>query len=363
MADSEDKSSKTEKPTRRRLRDARMKEGNVNKSDDLTSTANVFGWILALIAITPWLWSQLIQKFDRIFNSMGALDNSLTISLTIDALLTFSLVSLALFGCASVIPLLVEYLQVGFIWATKKVVPDFSRLNLAQGMQKMFSKDSLVQVLSSLAKTVTVLLIIYFVCINALPSLTNLLNSQPSQIIYSYIHLAGILIFSVCIVFFGISIIDTIYQKYAYIERLKMSRREVRQEQRSDDGDPHIRAKRKQLHQEWATRNSLAGVKTANAVVTNPTHLAIALVYAPPEIPLPMVIAKGEGSTAKLIREEAMEYGVPTVENVIVARALFADVEEEEFIPEDLYRPVAEVLLWADQIREELRKTNLIENA
>jgi type III secretion protein U len=354
MADSEDKSSKTEKPTRRRLRDARLKEGNVNKSDDLTSTAGIVGWILALFLVMPWFWSSLTENFTQSFDLIKNLDSVEIQKYSAELLIIFVTISLTLFASAAAIPLLVEYLQVGVIWAVRRITPDFSRLNPAQGMQRMFSKDSVVHVISSLIKTIAVLIIIYFVCINALPSLANLIYLQPNQVIYSYIYLAGLLIFSICAVFFVVSIVDTIYQRFSYIEKLKMSRREIRREQRSDDGDPHIRAKRRQLHQEWATRNALSNVRTANAVVTNPTHLAIALVYAPPDIPLPMVIAKGEGPTAQLIREEALQHGVPTVENVVVARALHAEVEEEDFIPEDLFRPVAEVLLWADKVRKEV---------
>lgn len=362
MADSEDKSSKTEKPTRRRLRDARLKEGNINKSDDLTSTASILGWVLSLTFLMPWFWILLTEKFDQVFDSITNLRTLEIKEITVDAFFIFALVSLAFFGAAALIPLLVEYLQVGVIWAVKRITPDFSRLNPAQGMQKMFSKDSFVQAMSSLIKTAFVLIIIYLVCINALPSLANLLYLEPDQVMYSYLYVAGVLIFFICIAFFAVSIVDAVYQRFAYIERLKMSKREIRREQRSDDGDPHIRAKRRQLHQEWATRNALSGVRTANAVVTNPTHLAVALIYNPPEIPLPMVVAKGEGPIAKQIKDEAEQHNIPTVENIVIARALFAEVEEEDFIPEELYRPVAEVLLWADKIKDEIHKSNLAVN-
>jgi type III secretion protein U len=353
MASSQDESSKTEQPTSKRLRDAKRKEGDVHKSKDLSSVAGIISWSLTLAVSGSWLVSQLSEHFISIFSHLPHMSTDALLHLGREALVVLVLICGVLFLGGIVLPVAVEFLQIGFIWVPKRVALDFSRLNLAQGFSRMFSMDSAVAVVGSLAKTTLILAVLCFIFIEALPSLANLFEGRTEQILYAYTHVGTRLIAATCIAFLAVGVVDALYQRYSYLKRLRMSRQDIRQEQRSDEGDPHIRAKRRQLHKEWASRNAMASIKTANAVVTNPTHLAVAITYAPPEIPVPMVVAKGADDTALLIRMEAAAHGVPTIENVSLARALFAAVEEEDYIPEELFLPVAETLFWAQRILED----------
>jgi type III secretion protein U len=147
-------------------------------------------------------------------------------------------------------------------------------------------------------------------------------------------------------------------QHFNYIKKLRMSRRDIKQEYREDEGDPYIKQRRKQLHFEWAQQNMLSGARRANVIVTNPTHLAIALYYEKGETVVPIVTAKGEDYMAQLIREVAEEEGIPIMRNVDLARALYAEVELDDYIPRDLFEAVAQVLIWAREVRAERERAD-----
>jgi type III secretion protein U len=139
--------------------------------------------------------------------------------------------------------------------------------------------------------------------------------------------------------------------QHRYIKRLKMSRRDIRQEHKDNEGDPMLKQQRRQMHEEWANQNAVASAGKANVLLTNPTHLAIALDYDPNECPVPVVAAKGEGPLAAAMRAEAEREGVPIVRNVPLARTIFATAGPGEMIPEDHFDAIAEIILWAKRAR------------
>ena len=147
--------------------------------------------------------------------------------------------------------------------------------------------------------------------------------------------------------------LDAIYQRHAYLKDMKMSRRDIRQETKSNEGDPQIKGRRRQLHREWAQQNMLQAVRRSSAVVTNPTHIAVALHYEPEETELPVVTAKGEGAEAQLIREAAEEAGVPVMENVALARGLYEKIAVDGYITSEFFEAAAHVLRWAASINAE----------
>jgi type III secretion protein U len=154
----------------------------------------------------------------------------------------------------------------------------------------------------------------------------------------------------VLVFFLFVSLGDTMLQQFNYIKKLRMSRRDIKQEFREDEGDPYVKQRRKQMHQEWSQQNMAAGVRRANVVVTNPTHLAVALYYEKGETVVPMVTAKGEDEMARVIRETAEEEGIPILRNIDLARTLYAEVELDDYIPRELFEAVAQVLIWARDV-------------
>jgi type III secretion protein U len=148
-----------------------------------------------------------------------------------------------------------------------------------------------------------------------------------------------------------VSIADRLYQKYAHRKRLRMSKDEVRRERKEEHGDPHLRSQRRRLRRQWATQNARQAARTATALVVNPTHIAIAILYEPEQTAVPLITAKGEGNLAQLMRREAEEAGVPVIRDVPLARALNYRGEEEEFIPEKYFDAIAEIIAWAERVR------------
>ena len=174
---------------------------------------------------------------------------------------------------------------------------------------------------------------------------------QPAAIAAA--HWQGML--RICIwvafIFFFVSAMDAFYQRFAYVRKLRMSRRDIRQELKDSEGDPYVKGRRRQLHQEWAQRNMLAAVRQSNVVVTNPTHIAVALTYEAGKTDLPIVAAKGEDYEAELIRKEAEQAGVPILQNIPLARGLHENIEVEDYITAEFFEAVAEVLRWAESMR------------
>src|SRR5690606_19842035 len=253
---------------------------------------------------------------------------------------------------AVMLGLLVEFLQVGPLLAFKKVTPNMEKLNPAEGIKKMFSMDNLVELVKSIVKS-TALIGIGLVVLWGLMEQLLLLPYAPPAAMGEAIWtgLVRIVIWTV-FVFFFISALDSSYQKYSYLKQLRMSKRDIKQEVKDNEGDPYIKQRRKQLHQEWSQQNMLSAVRGSNVVVTNPTHIAVALQYEHGVTDLPVVVAKGEGHEAEMIRRAAEEEGIPIMQNIPLARGLHEKVDLDDYIGKEFFEAVAEVLQWAEGVRD-----------
>jgi type III secretion protein U len=345
-----DSGDRTEKPTAKKLKDAR-KDGDVHKSRELSSTVLVLVWLLVAWLATPIYYHYLEGLFETMFVAMqhpGIEALNMAIENGVVALLMLTVPVMLLAG---VIGLFTDFIQVGSVFAPKKVKPDISRLNPAEGIKKMFSMDNLVELLKSIGKTTGLAGIFVIVLWSLLPQYIELPLGQAGNI--GSAHWQGML--RMCawtvFVFFFVSALDSFYQRHSFIKRLRMSRRDIRQESKENEGDPHIKGRRRQLHQEWAQQNMLHSVRKSSVVVTNPTHVAVALLYESGETDLPVVVAKGEDHEAAMIRKAAEEAGVPILQNVALARGLNEKVEIDDYISSDFFQAVAEVLRWAEQVR------------
>ncbi|HET9643648.1 MAG TPA: EscU/YscU/HrcU family type III secretion system export apparatus switch protein, partial [Burkholderiaceae bacterium] len=156
------------------------------------------------------------------------------------------------------------------------------------------------------------------------------------------------------VLFALLSVLDAAYQRWNFMKKMRMSLRDIKQEHKEQEGDPYIKGQRRQLHEEWSQRNAANAARNANVLVVNPTHVAIAIDYDRELCPVPMVSAKGEDHVAQAMREAAQDAGVPVVRNIPLARDLLARAEVGELIPADLFDVIAEVVLWAREVRDEL---------
>jgi type III secretion protein U len=361
MADKNDGGDKTEKPTPKRLKDARQK-GDVPKSREVTSTAGLLAWLALGALVLAHASERLAWLFGQLFTVVGAgwrAEGFGSVAATLGwqaAEAALWLAALLLLPIAA-IGLLVDFLQTGPVLAFEKVTPKMEHLNPAEGIKRMFSLDNLIELVKSVAKTALLLAIGVLVARALLPQLMGLARSEqvPAQ-------LFGVLVWEATVktvawtvaVFAGVAALDAVWQRHSFTRKLRMSLRDIRQEMKESEGDPYIKQHRRQAQAEWSQRNSAAAARGANALVVNPTHVAIAIDYDRERSPVPTVSAKGEDHVARAMREAAEEAGVPIVRNVPLARDMLARAEVGEVVPPDLFDVIAEVVLWAREVRAQL---------
>lgn len=346
-----DSGDRTEKPTPKRLRDAR-KEGDVPKSRELTSTVLVLAWLLMLMMGMPLVRARLNGLFDTALLGLNQPFGQALHTVGLATLEGFLWLTLPFLLGAVAIGVAVEFLQVGPVFAPKKLKPDANRMNPAEGIKRLFSQENLVEVIKAIAKSGLLIGLFIWVLFALIGQFTQLPYAAPEALGEAHWVAVKRLAAGVIFVFFFVSVLDAFYQRFAFNKKMKMSRRDIKQELKDNEGDPMIKGRRRQLHQEWSQQNTLAGVRSASVVVTNPTHLAIAIRYQQGEDDLPVIVAKGEDHEAALIRQAAEEAGVPIMRNVTLARGLYEKVEVDDYLPSDFFEAVAELLRWAESIRE-----------
>ncbi|WP_058835900.1 type III secretion system export apparatus subunit SctU [Luteimonas abyssi] len=343
---------KTEKPTPKKLRDAR-KEGNVAKSKELTSTVLVLGWLCAAWMLLNYIGGRVFMLFDQSLQAVGLPFFENLPRMGMLALDTLLWIMLPLLAMAVSLGVLIEFLQAGPVASMKKLVPKMEKMNPVEGIKKMFSMDNLVELIKSILKSAALIGIGYVVLSRMLPELLRLPYSPPQAIGAAIWHAIKWIVIWTIAVFFFVSALDVWYQKFSYTKKLRMSRRDIKQEVKENEGDPYVKQRRKQLHQEWAQQNMLGAVRNSNVVVTNPTHIAIALQYEHGVTDLPVVVAKGEGAFAEEIKRAAEEAGVPILQNIPLARGLNEKTALDDYIDGEFFNAVAEVLHWAETVRQE----------
>ena len=352
MASKDQGADKTEKPTPKRIRDAR-KEGNVSKSRELTATVLTLGWLVGGWLLMGFMYARLQELFDQSLKAMQLPFRQALLETSAIAFQTLLWLSLPLLGLAVFLGLIVEFLQVGPIATMKKLTPDLDKLNPVEGIKKMFSLDNLVELIKSILKSIALIGIGGYVLWKTLPDLLLLPYGAPAQMGSAIWHALTRITLWTIVVFFFVSALDVWYQKFSYTKQLRMSRRDIRQEVKENEGDPYIKSRRRQLHQEWAQQNMLSAVRGSSVVVTNPTHIAVALQYELGVTDLPVVVAKGEGDLAEQIKRAAEEAGVPILQNIPLARSLNEKIALDDYVDSEFFDAVAEVLYWAESVRRE----------
>lgn len=366
MAEKNDGGDKTEKPTSKRLADAR-KKGDVAKSRDVTATATLFVWLIVLLFGAGFAGTRLVALFDQGFVLIGTHQpfvhaaKSLGWS-TFMALLFISSVALI---PAALTGVLSEFLQTGGVFSLEKVRPDLAKMNPVDGFKKMFSMDNVVELAKTIAKAALIVFVVWLVVRGSLadilektgPLLMPAAGSDGRGAAAAVLGYTGGLVRSALLwtfaVFLLVAILDFAWQRHSYVKKMMMSLRDVRQEHKENEGDPLIKQNRRQMHEEWANQNAVGAARGASVLVVNPTHIAVALDYDPDDCPVPVMTAKGEGPLAQAMRAAAEEAGVPIVRHVPVARGLYEKAGVDEVIPRDMFDAIAQIILWAKRARDE----------
>ncbi len=342
---------KTEQPTPKKLRDAR-KKGQVARSQEIVSASTLF----AAIGYLWWNWGNimlpLMEMMDMVARLAATDPGNSGIKAIVYIFREVALVLAPLLLVVIAFAIYSNYFQFGSLFALDAIKPKIENIGLKKGIKKIFSMKQLVELLKSIIKIVflsTLLTIVFQSYLGA--TLTALPCGMPCLIDIA-VSMLKTLFICAALAFFTIALADIAYQRRAHTKSLMMTKQEVKREYKENEGDPMIKGQRKQLAQELIMSESVSNARKATAIVVNPTHFAVAIRYEPEKFRLPMVTAKGRNLMAALIRSEAEKVGVPVFLNVPLARALFATAEVNDHIPETLFKPIAEILVWVQHNKE-----------
>lgn len=362
MADKNDGGDKTEQPTPRKLQDAR-KKGNVAKSKDVTSTVELLVWLALAAWGLSWATTELMALMQAALAAIGQPFHQAAWMLSERAWHTLLVLTLLALLPVAVVGVITEFLQAGPVFAADKLTPKMAHLNPAEGIKRMFSLDNLVELLKSLAKTALLGLIGWLVITALWPQLPWLVDARIPTVGTALWEVSRQTLGWTAALFVLVSVLDAVWQRHRFLKKMRMSRRDLKQESKDAEGDPHVRQHRQQAHQEWSQQQATQAAQQAHVLVVNPTHVAIAIDYDREACPVPTVMAKGEDHVARAMREAAEAAGVPIVRNVELARTLLAEGRVGELVPAELFDIVAEVILWSREVRDEMQRQREGQNA
>jgi len=343
MADDQEK---TEEPTSKKKEDAR-KEGNVAKSQDVSGVVTLVIGVVVLIFYLKFVLYKImgfyvyyLSFFSHQFTTKDII--SLFMRSILEVLMLLAPIALAIM-LAGIIG---NVAQFGFLFTTKAIMPKFSKLNPISGLKNLFSKKKIFEGIKMTLKVAIAFFVGFKLFLGWLQEIPKLELFDLMTQIKWLTDKAIILAFTMIGVFIVFAAIDFAFQKYSYTKSLKMSKQEIKDEMKNSEGNPEIKAKIRQIQMKMASQRMMGEIPKADVVVTNPTHYAVAIRYNREEDRAPKVIAKGVDHLAQRIKEIAREHDIMVVENKPLARQLYADVELEQEIPENLYKAVIELLVY-----------------
>jgi flagellar biosynthetic protein FlhB len=348
---------KTEQATPKKLADAR-KEGQVAKSTDIVTAFMLLGLFVGLKVFVGMIGNRFLEYFTKYYQSISSISSERFTIQTEESLLKQGIIDVILLMLpialvAYVVAFGLNVYQVKWAPTLKPLKPKFNKLNPIKGMKKLFSKDKLVELLKSMTKVCVLGYVVY----DELKDQYGLLFMFYRFEIPTALVIIGNIVFTVGIkislMFLAIALADLFYQKRKFKEDMKMTKQEVKDEFKSTEGDPHIKGKIRSKMREASQRRMMQSVPEADVVITNPTHLAVALKYDRDSSSAPIVVAKGADYVAQKIKEIAREHKVEIVENKPVARMLYYNVDVDQEIPPELYQTVAEILAYVYGLKQQ----------
>ncbi|WP_169195254.1 flagellar biosynthesis protein FlhB [Devosia sp. MC1541] len=340
----EDKDSKTEDPSQKKLDDAH-KKGDVAKSQEVTSWFMLIGITGVFASVSPWVASELNTSLSLVLMNVDQIDISAAgfsdfISRLVYSVLGVMLIPLIILFACGVLANLVQHKPV---WSAQPITPKLSKISPLAGAKRLFSSEALVNFGKGLLKIIIVGAVVVAVCWPERDRLDTMMTADPLVMLLDFQELGVKILGAVLIVVTIIAGADYFYVRQKWWKRQMMSVQETREEYKQQEGDPHVKGRLRQLRQERSRKRMMAQVPNSTVVIANPTHFAVALKYDA-KMAAPICVAKGVDAVALRIRALAEDSDVPVVENPPLARALYATVDLDETIPIEHFKAVAEVI-------------------
>lgn len=352
-------SDKTEEPTEHKLQEQR-KKGQVMKSQEVISSLGMFAAVGALYGAGAWMYHMVENFWIDTWRLIPTFDPA-TRSFYDDTMLVISTVAFTLaplLAAVFLMGIIANVAQIKLLFTVEPLKPSLKKINPVSGFKNIFSVKSLMELFKQLAK----LAIVGCICIGIVRGEIEGFAMAPAWDIQTTIGMVGGIVWRIIkAVMMGmlvISAIDYVFQKKQFMKSMKMSFNDLKDEYKETEGNPEVKGKLRQKMQQASQGGMMQEVPNANAVVTNPTHLAVAIRYDKEECPVPTVVAKGERLIAQQIKVRAEDSEVPLVENVELARALFSACEVGQAVPTELYKAVAEILAYVMKLKrkKEMRR-------
>ncbi len=352
--DAPDKDERTEPASQKKLEDARDR-GSVAKSQDMNAAIMLLAGLFTLTIFGGMMTEQLSGLLKFIFKNAGliAVDRGTIGDLTAKTFMFLGVCLIPVLGVFLLVGFVSNVAQVGLKFSPEALVPKWERLNPLTGIKKvMLSSHSMVEMLKGIFKTLLLGLVGYSVVKNMIVNAVMLADSDVMNIAQYLVASTSEVVIKCGMAFGVMASADYFYQKYEFAKQMKMTKQEVKDEFKTMEGDPQIKGRIKNIQRQIAYKRMMSDVPTANVVVTNPTHYAVALKYETGKNSAPKVVAKGADLIALKIKEIAKLHNVPIVEDKPLARALYAAADVGDDIPEKLFQAVAQILAYIYRLKQ-----------
>ncbi|MDD4583852.1 MAG: flagellar biosynthesis protein FlhB [Eubacteriales bacterium] len=341
-------SNKTEKATPKKRRDER-KKGNVFQSKDVVSVVLLLIAFILIMKMGLFIIMQL-EAFYRNQLDKAATLYELNIATAVvvlkEMVQVFFISTLPIIIILAFTVFVISGIQTRFLFTVELLKFKYNRISIIQGFKRMFSLRSIVQLLKSLIKVIVIMSIIYISIKDLLVLIPDTYNAGIGDNLSFMKDRIMAMVYKICLLFLGVAILDYGYQKYEYEKKLRMTKQEVKDEYKLTEGDPFIKGRIREKQQKMSLNRMIQQVPSADVIVRNPTHYAVALKYDIEKDPAPIVVAKGQDYMAKRIIEIGEKHQILITENKPLAKGLYEGVEVNEYIPLDFYEVVAELLAW-----------------
>lgn len=353
MADESENDEKTEEPSQYRIEESR-KKGDVASSKELSSVLLLSGSLLMLILSGMFVYESFTQYLDWLYRL--DFQNIYTKERFGDVIRETAWMGLKcvgpFFASSICLGFISQFIQIGFLYSPEILNVDIDRINPIKGFGRLFSKKAMVEAIKGIFKFTVVIWITYSVMRNNIGSFLGFLHADAATSLGFGKYLMVKLGFSILLGLGVIALADFGWEKWSYRKKMMMTKQEAKEEAKEKDGNPEVKNKIRQIQRQMAQKRMMDDVKKADVIVTNPTHISVALKYDGEMMVAPAVVAKGADHLALRIREIAKENDIPVVENIMLARTLYATVKVGHGVPRTLYKAVAEVLSFVYKLRK-----------
>jgi len=344
---------RTEAPTDKRRSEARSK-GNVTKSTEISSVFVLLTGLFLLKFFGPWMMRHIIAYVQEMLDLIAhpQADIGFIINLIVRAIEVTCYISWPVCIGVMAVGIIANLVQVGILFTFEPLVPKLEKINPITGFGRLFALRSIVEMFKNIAKLLVIGYVAFVTVQGEYNTFLGLGDTSTGAIMMFMVAVSFKVILRIALVLLVLAILDFAYQRYEHEKGLKMTKQEIKEEHKQAEGDPQIKARVRSLQREMARRRMMQEVPKATVVVTNPTHIAIAMLYEPGKMESPRVIAKGKRLVAEQIKKIALEAGVPIVEDKPLARGMYDKVNVGDDIPLEFFSAVAEILAYVYRLKK-----------